>query len=177
MKFKKLLVPVFGAMLALSLAACNDESTEDKDNNAKTEQTQDKEKKDKAAHEQVVTYIEPSEVLEKIENKETFAFILGDKECSACNSYKATTLTELKDTNGILLPFVELNGIENDDRKAHLNVLVQIIENHLDGQFEATPTTYFMVDGVMKDVTVGAISYEEFVKHYTENIGELPVKK
>lgn len=165
MKFKKILVPVFGAMLALGLAACTSEKgsgneVEDKDNGSPE------------VHEsKAVTYIEPTEVIEKVEEKETFAFVIGNAMCSACNFFKENALTQFEKEHGIKMNFVETFGIEkNSQAEKDFN---ELIEKHLKGQFEATPTTYFFVDGELANVIVGAMPYEDLVKNYEEYVSEL----
>lgn len=168
MKFKKLLVPMFGAMLALILSACTlDEKTETagKDPDTKNPGTEE-------VHEsKVVTYTAPGEVIDKIENKETFAFIIGNAKCSACNFYKENALTQFVAEYDIKIGFVETFGI--DDNKENLKDFNSLIEKHLKGQFEATPTTYFFVDGKLENVIVGAMPYEDLVKNYEEYVAEL----
>lgn len=148
---KKMFLLMMGLMLAAVVAGCTSDKGEDS-------------AKDKSP----VTYVTPQSVTEKIENKETFAFILGDETCSACNQYKAEALSKMVKKDDIKLGFVELNGIEQKEEE--MNSIVSLIETHLDNQFSATPTTYFIVDGVLKEVTVGAISYDELKELYTKHI-------
>lgn len=115
-----------------------------------------------------VTYVEPAKILDRIENKETFAFILGDETCSACQHYLDTTLRKMEDDAGVTLEFIELYGIEN--RGKEFDDVIKLINEHLDQQFEATPTTYFIVDGELADVVVGAISYDELLPMYESYI-------
>lgn len=168
MRFKKILVPVFGAMLALGLAACTSEKeteTAGKDPDTKNPGTEE-------VHEsKVVTYTEPGEVVDKIENKETFAFIIGNAKCSACNFYKENALTQFVAEHDIKIDFVETYGI--DENSENLEDFNSLIEKHLKGQFEATPTTYFIVDGKLENVIVGAMPYEDLVKNYEEYVTEL----
>lgn len=122
-----------------------------------------------------VTYVTPQSVTEKIENKETFAFVLGDETCSACSHYKENALTEMVKKDSIKLGFVELNGIE--EKKDEMDSIIYLIEKHLDSQFEATPTTYFIVDGVMKEAVVGSVPYDELKETYESHINSDDTEK
>lgn len=115
-----------------------------------------------------VTYVEPAKILDRIENKETFAFVLGDETCSACQHYLDTTLREMEDDAGVKLEFIELYEIE--DRKKEFDDVTKLIDEHLHQQFEATPTTYFIVDGELAEAVVGAISYDKLLPMYESYI-------
>lgn len=162
MKLKKIAIPAMGAFLALSLAACSD--TNEKDNSKDNDKPKEEVKQDS-----MVTYVNPSDILEKIESKETFAFVIGNQFCGACQFFKENTLTKLDKEEGIKLPFIETEGLEKE--KANAEAFVKLVEDHLGGKFDATPTTYFMVDGELKEEIVGAMEYEVLVKKYDEHIG------
>lgn len=144
----KRLLLALGLIAVLVVAGCSSESKGDE-----SEENTDP-----------VIYVEPAKILDKIENKETFAFILGDETCSACQHYLDTTLREMEDDSGVTLEFIELYGIE--DRKKEFDDVTKLIDEHLHQQFEATPTTYFMVDGKLADAVVGTISYDELLPMY-----------
>lgn len=144
----KRLLLALGLMAVLVIAGCSSENKGDES--------------DKKSD--PVTYVEPAKILDKIENEETFAFILGDETCSACQHYLDTTLREMEDDAGVTLEFIELYGIE--DRKKEFDDVTKLIDEHLHQQFEATPTTYFIVDGELAEVVVGAISYDELLSMY-----------
>lgn len=162
MNLKKIAIPVMGAFLALSLAACSD--TNEKDNSKDNEKPKEEVKQDS-----MVIYVGPSDVIKKIENKETFAFVIGNQFCGACQFFKENTLTKLDKEEGIKLPFIETEGLEKE--KANAEAFVKLVEDHLGGKFDATPTTYFMVDGELKEEIVGAMEYEVLVKKYDEHVG------
>ena len=164
-KNSKLLLAV-GLTMSLGLAACsNDDKGEG--TKTKTEQTStDKYEGEKAS--EVVSYTLPSKVLKKIENKETFAFIIGNAKCTACNDFKENGLKEFASKENNKLMFVETFNLEKDKDEAA--ALVEIVDKHLQSKFEATPTTYFIVDGVLKDNIVGSITYNELKENYANYI-------
>lgn len=151
---KRLLLLLTGMVLAVIVAGCSSGET---DKDVDTESEGDP-----------VTYVAPGVILDKIDKEETFAFILGDADCGACQSYLETTLKEIQEKSDVTLEYIELKGIEaKEDEFADVQVL---IEEHLDGQFEATPSTYFIVDGELKDVSVGVVTYDELLETYEKYI-------
>lgn len=113
-------------------------------------------------------YVTPDVILDDIENGETFSFVIVDKDCSACQAYKAGALLEFEENNPGDLRYVEINGIQ--ERAQEFEDIETLIIDHLDGQFDATPTTYFIVDGELASVEVGVMEYEELLSIYESHI-------
>lgn len=121
----------------------------------------------KEKEESPVVYVTPSEIIKKFDNKETFTFVIGSETCSACQNYKADALTKMKEKDGIKLPYIDIYGIEGKEKEfADIQTL---IEKNLDNKFEATPTSYFVEKGKLKNVIVGNIPYEKIKKEYDKN--------
>lgn len=144
---KKILLLVTGMLLAVIVAGCTDSNTESKD---------------------PVVYTPPGVILEQIDKEESFAFVIGDEDCPACQSYLKAALTDLQKKSDLTLQYIELKGIE--EKKEEYADIQVLIEDHLDGQFEATPTTYFMIDGKLKEVSVGALEYEDLLELHNRHI-------
>lgn len=102
------------------------------------------------------TNISYSELEEKINNNETFAFVIGSRTCSACQMYKGTMEKIIKDY-GIQIYFIELDDIsEEDDSKLRSKF-----------SFQYTPTTIFIENGSERttyDRFSGAVGYSEVVE-------------
>lgn len=143
---KRILLLVSGMLLAVIIAGCS------------------------VVAEDPVSYTPPGEILEQIDNKDTFAFVIGDEDCPACQSYLKTSLKDMQNKSEITLEYIELKGIEEKEKE--LEDLQAIIEDHLDGKFEATPTTYFIVDGEFEDDIVGVVPYDELLETYETHVTE-----
>lgn len=113
-------------------------------------------------------YVKPGEIIQDIEDGKTFGFVFVDKECSACQAYKAGALQEFEKNKDGELRYIEVNGIE--DKEEEFADILTLIDEHLDGQFEATPTTYFFIDGALESVEVGAMEYEELLEIYNTHV-------
>lgn len=120
----------------------------------------------KEVKEDPVVYSTPAEILDKIEKKETFAFVIGSETCPACQNYLANALKDMDEKSDVKINYIEVLNIEQKEKE--FGDIQKLIKDHLDGKFDATPTTYFMKQGKMTDVIVGSISYEELLGKYNE---------
>lgn len=97
-------------------------------------------------------YIDYNELTKKLENQETFAFVIGSRDCSACTNYKETMEKVIKEYN-IPIYFIEIADLSEEDG------------NKLRSKFyyQYTPTTIFIENGSEKttyDRIVGSGDYE-----------------
>lgn len=113
-----------------------------------------------------VNYVSGDELTEMMDDKKTFAFVIGDNKCPACGSYMSGAQTELFEKDEVMLYYMDIDKLTNDTRPGAQN----LVEDYLDGDFQATPTTYFIVDGEVAKVSVGVLSYEELSATYKEFI-------
>lgn len=111
-------------------------------------------------------YVGPETVIELFENEDTFAFVVGDSTCSACNAYMKGAQKELFEKDEVALLYIDLNTLKDVD----IESFTKLVQEHLSGNFEATPTTYFVVDGNVSQVKVGSIEYEELSSTYDKFI-------
>lgn len=147
---KKLWILLAGILMAVVVAGCSSG-----DKNAETVDISG-------------NYVKPGEILEDIEEGKSFGFVIVDKDCSACAAYKAGALKDFEKSNKGELKYVEVNGIE--DKEDEFDDVLTLIDDHLDGQFEATPTTYFFTNGVLDSVEVGVMEYDELLEKYNNNV-------
>lgn len=100
-----------------------------------------------------VTY---NELEQKLENKETFAFVIGSSTCSACKAYKVT-MDKLIKKYQIPVYYIKTDLLSEEDN------------NKLSSKFyfQYTPTTIFIVEGEEKttyDRIVGAAEAKDVIK-------------
>lgn len=146
---KKLLIVFSMLMVILTVVGCGNK---DKDEEKNPEEN--------------VTYVKPAEVLEKIKNKESFLFVIGSATCPACQNYRADALKQLNEKEGVKLPYIDVFEIESKEKE--FKDIKALIKDHLDNQFDATPTTYLIKKGDLTKVTVGSMNYKEVEKLYKE---------
>lgn len=168
MKLKSKLMLGASLILSLTLVACNDEESKEKDTEEKDVASVEVENKYEGEKEDtIVDYILPSDVLTKFENKDSFYFVIGNAGCGACMEYKAQALREFSEEDGVKVPFIETIYLETN--KAEADAFVKMVKNHLDMKFEATPTTYFVKDGKLTSAIVGAIDYKTLKENLKSN--------
>ena len=97
-----------------------------------------------------------SELETKLNNKESFVFVIGSDTCSACTHYEPTMKKVTKD-EGIDIFFINLNSLsEEENAKIYSKFVVS-----------STPTTIFIKDGnetSTYDRIIGAADYAEVIK-------------
>lgn len=111
-----------------------------------------------------VTYKEPAEIIARFDNNETFAFVIGDATCPACQSYLAGTVKEFQSKDGVTLEYIDLDKLDESSMELAGELVKK--EKYLDGEFSVTPTTYFVVEGKVVEVSEGAVNYETLSSNY-----------
>jgi len=111
-----------------------------------------------------ILYVNSGDIIDKMDNADTFAFVLGSADDPYSNDYKEV-LNELYEEEGISLYYVDL-AEEVDNQEDSVN----LVNNYLGGGFEATPTTYFVVDGVVQEANVGAGRVDQVKASYVNRI-------
>lgn len=118
-----------------------------------------------------------TEILNRIENKETFMFMLGFDFCTTCQWFKEDVLPSYIKNHEIEFNLVELSREMSDDELAPV---FQFIIDHpnppeflKEGQTETeplAPSFYFIVDGEVEEIFIGAEmdenKFDEFVIKY-----------
>ncbi|MBE6113763.1 MAG: thioredoxin family protein [Erysipelotrichaceae bacterium] len=101
-----------------------------------------------------------AEVLEMIENKETFVVYLGQTNCGHCKNY-APIVEEVCKEEGAVIYKVTLDQSEASDNLVFVN----------EYGLEYTPTTYYFKEGEMITSFVGVLEADElvdFLKEYDQ---------
>ena len=96
-----------------------------------------------------------TEVVEKIENDETFVVYLGTTTCSHCQAY-GKLVPDYNKKYDLEIGHVVLDEVDKTDREGY-DALMSILP------IEYTPTTYFIIAGEMAGSVVGALDEEEIV--------------
>ena len=109
---------------------------------------------------EVISYSDGEEIMEKLENDESFVFVIGTSTCPACTQYQAIVEELIKNKDA------EVFYIESD--KVDQAAVLELVENYLDNELEWTPTTYFVVDGEVTEILPGSLRYTELVTKFEE---------
>lgn len=98
------------------------------------------------------TLITSTDALAKIDNKDSFIFYVGSKDCSACQQF-APTFEEVAQDYPDLLFSVELTKEAKTEDFEKLQELI--------GTVTATPTIFVIKDGVVVDKKVSILKYSD----------------
>lgn len=99
-----------------------------------------------------------ADILELIENKETFVVYLGSTTCGHCQDY-APIVEKACVEKGATIYKVMLDLSDGADNKA-------FIEEY---GLEYTPTTYYFEEGKVKDSFVGVVTVDELMSFIKKN--------
>lgn len=102
------------------------------------------------------TEINYQQLQQKLENKDSFAIVIGSDTCSACKEYHKTMVNVIKDKR-VEIFYLDLNETTEEE-------YAKIYSSYV---ITSTPTTIFFVEGKEKttyDRIIGAGSYGDVVK-------------
>lgn len=118
---------------------------------------------------QPVNYVSVDDLEKRIENGDTFAFVIGSASCPACQVL-IDNLDTLYEEKGVKLDYIDLDTevVSEMEREKfaefYFGTLGQDINSGL-----STPTTYFIIDGKLKgEPVVGAVPADMIVEVYEE---------
>lgn len=117
--------------------------------------------KEKIEDKEFINIISIDEIIDKIENKESFNFIFGSENCPSCSYYKEELGKFHKDEN---YKFDYFNYNDSVDKDRLLELIKMLDENE---ETLATPITYFIQEGLLIEKAVGALTVNE-IKDYSE---------
>lgn len=111
-----------------------------------------------------IKYVGTDELMEKLDNKESFFLVIGNSTCSACIQYKPT-LEELVKNKDVELFYLEVDteGAKSD---AHRENVVNFFENYLEDKVNSTPSTIYFSEGKMDELRVGLVKYSDLTQWF-----------
>lgn len=98
------------------------------------------------------TLITSDDAIAKLDNKDSFIFYVGSKDCPACQQF-SPTFDEVAEDFPDLLYSVELTKEAGTDSFSKLEESI--------GQVTATPTIFVIKDGVVVDKRVSILKYSD----------------
>ena len=117
----------------------------------------------------MIKSVQLEDMLERMENKETFMFVFTMENCSNCKAFKENVLADYIKDHGFEFNEVILDQIEKgkqqaiyDFVEAHPNPKELLPEGYTELDV-LTPTFYFVKDGEVEDILIGGnITEKEF---------------
>lgn len=109
-----------------------------------------------------IKYVETTEIMKKLDNKESFIMVVGNTTCAACIAYKPT-LEQLVQNKGTELYYVEVD-VEGAKSETHRENVRKLFEEYMDDKVNATPSTIRFKDGELVDLHVGLLKYTELIE-------------
>ncbi len=128
-------------LLALGLVACSSKEEEKKQGE--------------------VIVINAEDVIKKMDNDETFIWILTQTTCSHCIAFEPH-FTEVALEEGVTIYQLVADTDSSEDTNAVQTLLTTY-------GLEYTPTTVLVKDGEVKDTTVGDMSVTDFTKYLKDH--------
>lgn len=117
-----------------------------------------------------INVVSIEQVVKRMENKETFAFVVASENCEACEVYKES-LKLLNEKEDVTLDYI----IYEDESEEELIEFLTINLEQDMSQGLGTPTTFFIKDGVStKNPIIGLVSKDDIVKEYKEGFDKEP---
>lgn len=124
-----------------------------------------------------INHTNMNEVLQRMENEETFMFMLGFDFCSTCQWFKEEVLPEYLKDHKLEFNLVEISPTMSDEE---LEPVFQFIIDHPnppqflgEGQTETeplAPSFYFIVNGKVEEIFIGPdmdeSKFNEFIQKY-----------
>lgn len=111
-----------------------------------------------------INYVESADIMEKMDNQESFFLIIGNTTCSACLAYKPT-LEEIVANKEADLYYLEVDT-ENGKSETHKANVQKLFEEYLNSEINSTPTTIYVHEGKMDEYRSGIIKYTALVEWY-----------
>lgn len=101
-------------------------------------------------------------IIDKFEKNESFMFTLGSSNCSVCPQFEETIdkFNSKQDTD-----ILYVNLAKEDNTLAR-----QLIDDYSPESFQGTPTTYFVVNGAIEEIVIGAVDYKTVLDAYNSTL-------
>lgn len=135
---KRTLKCILGVLLVIGLVGCSSK----------------KDRSDIEVENGGLVVISAQEVMDKIDNKDTFVFILTQTGCSHCQQYEPHVVEVCQEKN------IQIYQIIAD--KDDADSINELMERY---GIEYTPTTFVVDAGEIEDSFVGSISTDELIKY------------
>lgn len=118
-----------------------------------------------------VETISPQELKTKLENKETFIFVVGNKDnCGPCEGYLDGSLRTLHKKEEYKAFYLNVDTIS---KQKDMDILIEVLYEYLSEDVTKTlavPSTYFVNQGSPVVKENGQVSYDILEKHYKQYI-------
>lgn len=117
--------------------------------------------------------VKSTDIMQKMDNKESFVLEIASDSCSACIAFKPTLEEMIKNKKvEVFKVTLDRENVQADGKTAnpdgHANV-AKLLEQYLEGQVSSTPTMVIVKDGKVSSVLVGAVQYTALVKWLVDN--------
>lgn len=120
-----------------------------------------------------VNLVDAPEIRDKIDSKETFILVIGNKaQCSLCENYIIGGLSSLDEKDDYKVDYIMVDTIEKQEDMDTLTEIVYKDFSESENSMLGVPTTYFIDSGSLVNKQEGVLSYEELSTGYDELFNE-----
>lgn len=102
-----------------------------------------------------------NELINKLEKKEKFHLLVSWEGCSYCKIFRYDAVKSLEDYD------YELYYL--DSRTIYNYALLHQYDNNFDETYIPTPTVFYIEDGKVKNTSIGAVFYLDYLHFLREN--------
>lgn len=118
-----------------------------------------------------VTIIEPQELKEKLNNKESFILVIGNKEkCGPCETHINEGIRKLYKKQEYKSLYLNVDTVS---KQKDMDILIEILYEHLSedpNQSLGVPSTYLVNQGLLVIKESGLVPYETLETHYEKHL-------
>lgn len=120
-----------------------------------------------------VNEIKSTQVMTKIDNKESFLLYVASDTCSACLAFKPTLDEAIKNKGfDVYRIALDKENVMSDGKTSNpegQKNVEKLLDTYLGGKVKVTPTLVYVEEGTVKSISEGALQYTQLLTWLSDN--------